>query len=130
MKKDIIKETPLKLKEKDLCKLFYHRVRVLQDLKQFPFEFFIFHIANEQYTSRGYTMELIRMGLRSGVADYCILIPGGRVAFLEFKRDSKCKLSEKQESFQKQCLWLEIPYGVSWDVDKAIEWIYSLNSTS
>jgi hypothetical protein len=121
-----IKITPLKYKEKDLCKQFYHKVCFLQHYNQFNSEFFIFHIANENISSDAYRIQLGLMGVKAGVADYCILIKGGRVAFLEFKRDSKCKPTPKQKEFSETCLKLEIPYTIKWDVDEAIDWLRSI----
>lgn len=116
----------LNLKEKELCKLFYHKIRTLQTHNQFKFDFFIFHVANQQNTSKAYTLELIRMGLRAGVADYCILFPGAQTAFLELKRNERCRMSKKQESFQKQCFLLGNPYMCTHDIDLAISWIENL----
>lgn len=117
----------MKIKEKDICKSFYHKVRILQEYNQFAFDFYIFHIANEQNTSKAYTLNLVKMGLRAGVADYCLLLPKGRVAFIEFKRNCKCKLTDKQKEFLEICNKLEIPHLVAWDADQAIDWIKGLN---
>jgi hypothetical protein len=116
----------LKYKEKDLCKQFYHRVRILQLHNQFPFGFFIFHVANEQNTSKAYTFQLLKMGLRPGVLDYCLLLPGGKVAFIEFKRNARCKPTDRQKEFIETCVKLGIPTIVTYDVDEAVEWIKGL----
>jgi hypothetical protein len=121
-----INTTVLSYKEKDLCKQFYLRVRMLQIHNQFPFEFFIFHVANEQNTHKGYTMLLMSMGLRPGVLDYCVLLPAGRVAFIEFKRNAKCKPTERQKEFIGTCGKLGIPTIVTCNVDEAVEWIKGL----
>jgi hypothetical protein len=117
-----------KRKEKDICKEFYHKVRTLQLYNAFGFHFFIFHVANEQNTSKNYTIELKRMGLRAGVADYCVLLPDGRVAFIEFKRDeaSARKKNENQIAFHDECKLLQIPYLLTWDAEVAIDWIKAL----
>jgi 3-hydroxy-3-methylglutaryl CoA synthase len=98
----------------------------MQAYNQFNFDFFIFHVPNQQNTSKAYTMELVRMGLRAGVADYCILFPGAQTAFLELKRNKTCRMSRKQESFQKQCFLLGNPYMCTHDIDLAISWITNL----
>lgn len=111
--------------EKSICKEFYNQVRLRQLYNEFKCEFFIFHIANEQYNSIAYTKSLMTMGLRAGVFDYCIISEGGKVGFIEFKRDSKHKLSPKQVEFKDQLDSLNIPYLVTWDSDEAIEWVKS-----
>jgi len=111
------------MKEKDISKAFFIRFQTLQQYKQFNKNVFVFHVANEQNNNPLYTMQLKKMGLIAGVADYCILIEGGKVAFMEFKRNAKCKLSEAQKQFQSLCESFEIPYAVVWDVDNAIDFI-------
>lgn len=121
-----IKYTPLIYKEKDLCKQFYHRVRLLQQYNYFKFKFFIFHIANENISSDAYRLQLAAMGVRAGIADYCVLLPQGRVAFIEFKRNAKCKLTDKQEAFADECKELGIPFALHSNVEEAIAWIETL----
>lgn len=113
--------------EKEVCKQFYRRVRIMQAYNQFGFEFFIFHVGNESPSSNGYRIELGRMGVRAGVADYCIIYGEGKVAFIEFKRDNKCKLTEKQEDFKIVCERLKTPHFVAYDTDIAIEWLKGLH---
>ncbi len=117
-----------KRKEKDICKEFYHKVRMLQQYNAFGFHFFIYHVPNEQNTSVGYTVELKRMGLRAGVSDYCVMLPGGRVAYIEFKRNEAeaRKKNSNQEAFRKECELLQTPYLLAWDAEVAIEWIREL----
>jgi len=112
------------IKEKDLCIAFYTRYKMLKAYNQFSKRLLVFHVANEQNTSRGYTMMLRSMGLTAGVADYCVLVEGGRVAFIEFKRSEKeKKLKPKQQWFKEQCDALGIPYSIQWDVDKALNFL-------
>lgn len=111
--------------EKDICKVFMQRFEVMNAYKQFNKNMFIFHIANEQYNNRLYTISLMKMGLKPGVADYCLLMEGGKVAFLEFKRNKSLKISSNQEIFRDVCLKLDIPYGLFYEVDSAIDWIKS-----
>lgn len=119
-----VKNTLKKRLEKSICKEFYNQVRLRQLYNEFKCEFFIFHIANEQFNNVGYTKSLMAMGLRSGVFDYCV-IAKGKVGFIEFKRDSKHKLSPKQVEFKDYLDSLGIPYLVTWDSDEAIEWLKS-----
>lgn len=116
----------MKLKEKDICKAFFKRYKLISLYNQFKNKAFIFHIANEQNCNKFYTIELKRMGLTAGVADYCVLTLGGRVGFIEFKRNAKCKLTVSQENFSLTCITLGVPYIICWDVDTAIEFINNL----
>jgi hypothetical protein len=114
------------VKEKELCKAFYRQYQSLRLYNQFKNNALVFHIANEQNCSKAYTLQLKRMGLLPGVADYCILLKGCRVAFLEFKRDKKSKQSINQRNFELECYDLSIPYLLTHDVDKALSWIQAL----
>lgn len=111
---------PKELKETEICKMFYHRVQFLQQYKQFKKPFYIFHIANEQYNPIKYTLHLKQMGLQAGIADYCILKEGGSVFFIEFKRDKKSKLTDKQKEFKTICESLNINYYTCYTVDEGI----------
>jgi hypothetical protein len=114
------------LKEKELCSLFFAAIEKLKFYNQMKRGFFLFHIPNEQNNNIAYTMVLKRMGLKAGVADYCLLLEGGKVAFLEFKRNAKSKMTEKQKEFQKVCAELCIPYFLVHDVQQAIDIVISL----
>ena len=117
-----VKKSFKKRLEKSICKEFYNQVRLRQLYNEFKKDFFIFHIANEQFNNAGYTKNLMAMGLRPGVFDYCV-ISEGRVGFIEFKRDSKHKLSPKQVEFKEILEGLGIPHLVTWEVDQAIDWL-------
>jgi hypothetical protein len=110
-------------KEKDICKAFYKQYKELKAYNQFKNNAFVFHIANEQNCNRSYTIMLKGMGLTAGVADYCVITNDGRVAFIEFKRDAKCKLSPKQLEFKAECEQRDIVYKVVWNVDEAIKFL-------
>jgi len=112
-------------KEKDICKKFYNQVIQLQSYNFFKFPFLIFHVPNEQFTSKYYTLELKRMGLKSGVPDYAVIYHQS-IAFIEFKRNEKCKLTENQQKFAKQCNNFQIPFLKTHDPEEAIEWIQAL----
>lgn len=114
------------IKERELCKVFYEEVQLRKQLNNFNKNFFIFHVANEQKTNIAYTLMLKSMGLTSGVADYCILYEGGKVAFIEFKRNKKCKLTKSQEAFKNICEALNVPYFMTCDVQDAIKFLNRL----
>ena len=58
-------------------------------------------------------------GLQSGVADLCIMLPGGRVAWLELKTD-KGRQSIAQKGFEAKCKRLDHPYALARNLDEAI----------
>lgn len=113
----------MQLKEKDICKLFVSKFEMLRCYNQFSKKVYLYHVSNEQYNNMLYTMSLKQMGLKAGVADYCLLIEGGKCAYIEFKRNAKSKVSEAQKNFSQICNDLKIPYLLTWDADEAINWI-------
>ena len=58
-------------------------------------------------------------GLQSGVADLCIMLPGGRVAWLELKTD-KGRQSIAQKGFEAECKRLGHHYALARNLDEAI----------
>ena len=70
-----------------------------------------------------YTMHLKRMGLVSGIADYCVLKDNGEAMFIEFKRNKKCKLSVSQKDFMELCKELNVKFLMTSDVEQAIDFI-------
>jgi len=58
-------------------------------------------------------------GLRSGVADLCFMLPGGRAAWLELKKPGNYQTIE-QKGFEARCKRLEHPYVVAKNIDQAI----------
>ena len=58
-------------------------------------------------------------GLQSGVADLCIMLPGGRVAWLELKTD-RGRQSLAQKGFEAKCKRLDHPYALARTLDEAI----------
>ncbi len=60
----------------------------------------IFHVANERKGSFGTAMHFKRMGVRPGVADWLVFVPGRAVA-IELKNDEG-EQNADQERFQHQ----------------------------
>lgn len=112
--------------ESKMCEVFYQHYLQLRNVRYFENRAFVFHVANERKTSYVTGARLKKMGVVAGVPDYCILLKGGLVAFIEFKRDAKCKLSKSQLYFRDLCDTLEIPYLLTWNIDEAIGFIKSL----
>ena len=58
-------------------------------------------------------------GLKSGVADLCFMLPGGKVAWLELKKPGNY-LTIEQKGFQARCARLGHPYAIAKTLDQAI----------
>jgi len=58
-------------------------------------------------------------GLTAGVADLCIMLPEGRVAWLEMKTP-KGRRSDMQDFFEDVCDHLQHPYATARTFDEAI----------
>jgi hypothetical protein len=61
-------------------------------------------------------------GLQSGVADLCIMLPDGKVIWLELKT-GKGRQSLAQKGFQARCERLGHPYGLVWTFDDAVAFL-------
>lgn len=109
-------------KESDICKSFVMQVKQLQAVRYFEKDFALIHIANENMSSKGYRRHLRALGLMPGVFDYMILFASG-CAFIEFKRDTKCKLSPMQVKFSTLLDSLGINWIVTSDIETAITFI-------
>lgn len=73
--------------------------------------FYVFSIPNEAAGSNAIRQgQMITMGLRPGVADLCVLLPG-KVVFLEVKTATG-KQSEHQKKFESRCIELGHEYHV------------------
>ena len=70
-------------------------------------------------------LKLALIGLR-GFPDRTLLVPQGKVIFVEFKRDSNCKLSPSQEKYKELLERLGFKYYVVYSLEqfKDILWIY------
>jgi hypothetical protein len=109
-------------KESDICKSFVMLVKQLQSAGYFEKPFALIHIANENMNSKGYRWHLKALGLMPGVFDYMILFASG-CAFIEFKRDNKCKLSPMQIKFSTLLDSLNIKWIVTSNIDIAITFL-------
>ena len=59
-------------------------------------------------------------GLQAGAADLCIMLPGGKVAWLELKTATG-RQSLAQKGFEAKCRRLGHPYALARTLDEAIE---------
>ena len=58
-------------------------------------------------------------GLQAGAADLLVMLPGGKVAWLELKTD-KGRQSLAQKGFEAKCKRLDHPYALARTLDEAI----------
>lgn len=77
-----------------------------------------------------YNKGLKKMGMKEGISDYFVIVPKDNglflVAFIEFKRDKNSKLSDSQKVFATLCASLGIRYLLTWEIEKAFEFIAGL----
>lgn len=71
-----------------------------------------YHPANEGKRSPRTGARLKRLGMRPGVADVAIVLPGGRACFLELK-SLKGAASAEQARFRSDCDRNGAPYGIA-----------------
>lgn len=76
-----------------------------------PPEYVVWHPANEGKRTGWEQGRFVARGGMAGVFDLQILMPLGRVAFLEIKTDKK-DLSEAQQDFRDRLIRLGVPYAV------------------
>jgi hypothetical protein len=71
-----------------------------------------FHPVNEGARSARTGAFLKKMGMKPGVPDFALVLPGGRAAFLELKQ-RKGRQSVEQKAFQLSCEQTGVPYRVA-----------------
>jgi len=81
---------------------------------------FAFAVPNAARRSYSIAARMKNEGLMSGVADLCVLLPAGRVGWLEMKT-LKGRQSVEQKAFQARCLRLNHPYAVAKTFDEAVK---------
>ena len=79
-----------------------------------------YHVPNGELRPGRTGAILAGMGIRPGVADFALVLPGGRAAYLELK-SRKGRLSPAQEEFRAACLAAGALYEVARSSDEAIE---------
>jgi hypothetical protein len=80
---------------------------------------FVFAIPNAGKRNPATAARMKAEGLMAGVADLCVMLPGGRVGWLELKT-AKGVQSTAQEAFEDICDVFSHPYAVARDLDEAI----------
>ena len=104
-------------------KISEHQLQVLvldyiEQEKATP-DIFAFAIANAGQRSLRMGARMKREGLRAGVADLCVVMPLGRVAWLEMKSD-KGRQSLEQKGFEARCKRLGHHYAIAKTFDEAV----------
>ena len=80
-------------------------------------EVYFFHVPNQQGTRKGWEQGILTaLGLKRGVADLVLLLPGGRTGFIEFKT-LKGQLSLDQKVFRDHA----IDRGALWALCRSLE---------
>lgn len=80
---------------------------------------FVFAIPNAGKRSPATAARMRAEGLMPGVADLCVMLPAGRIGWLELKA-SKGRQSAEQVTFEDVCEMLEHPYAIARTLDEAI----------
>ena len=78
-----------------------------------------FHTANERRCSPRQGAYLKRMGVKAGVPDLCLVLPGGAAAFLELKSPTGRQTPE-QKAFQQLCERNGVSCAIARTIDEAI----------
>jgi hypothetical protein len=78
-----------------------------------------FAIPNAARRSPAMAARMKAEGLTAGVADLCIMLPGGKVGWLELKTATG-RQSEMQKTFELVCKELRHPYALVRTLDEAI----------
>ena len=82
-------------------------------------DIFAFSVPNAGQRSLHMGVRMKREGLRAGVADIGVMLPKGRIAWLEMK-SHKGRQSIHQKAFQARCERLGHPYTVAKSEDEAV----------
>ena len=80
---------------------------------------FAFAIPNQGRRSPSDAVRMKAEGLTAGAADLCIMLPAGKVAWLELKA-RRGRQSEAQKTFELVCQRLQHPYAMARSLDEAI----------
>jgi len=79
-------------------------------------------IPNAGLRSRRMGARMSNEGLRAGVADLCIMLPAGKVAWLEMK-SAKGRQSIEQKGFGAICARIDHPYCVARTMEEAVAFL-------
>ena len=80
---------------------------------------YAFAVPNAARRSPALAARMNAEGLRAGVADLCVMMPGGRTGWLELKQ-ARGRQSDAQRVFQALCERFGHAYALARDLDEAI----------
>lgn len=83
-------------------------------------EVYYFAIPNQSNRHIASAAKMKAEGVRSGVADLCFMLPGGKAGWLEMKKPGG-SMSETQKAFRDRCLLLGHHWALAKSVDEALE---------
>lgn len=81
---------------------------------------YAFHIPNGGSRNVREAVNLKKDGVKAGVADLCVMLPGGRAVFVEVK-SSKGRQQDSQKEFEKKCEKLGFFYYVMYDLEDGLK---------
>lgn len=81
---------------------------------------FVFHIPNGGARHPAVARKLKAEGVKAGVADICVVLPGGRVLWVEVKRP-KGRQNTAQKEFQNACEKLGHEYHIVYSMHDFID---------
>jgi VRR-NUC domain len=88
---------------------------------------YFFAIPNQANRHISNALKMRAEGVKSGVADLCFMLPGGRVAWLEMKKPGGV-LSETQKAFRNLCKALGHTWAMAKSVDEALVFLTELDA--
>lgn len=86
-----------------------------------------YHVANEGQRAPRTGAFLKRMLMVPGVADFALVLPGGRAAFLEIKT-AKGRQSPEQRAFEVACRENGTPYRIARSPEEAMRALHELGA--
>jgi uncharacterized NAD-dependent epimerase/dehydratase family protein len=88
----------------------------------------IFHCPNGGHRNKIEAKKLKAMGVRPGVADLVVMLPSGKVGFIEVK-SQKGRPSQAQREFARLCREFGIPHSYARSIDDAITAVRAWSAT-
>jgi len=91
---------------------------LVEHLEKVP-DMYVFAIPNAGFRTLRMGARMKREGMRAGMADLGVMMPAGRIGWLELKRAKRSQQSIQQKAFQQRCLRLGHPYAIVKSLDEA-----------
>ena len=92
--------------------------QLVEHLEKVP-NIYVFAIPNAGFRTLRMGARMKREGMRAGMADLGIMLPAGRIAWLELKTAKGGRQSIQQKAFQQRCARLGHPYAIVRSMDEA-----------